>query len=226
MKAFIVNGYGVSRNIFEDDNYKHYLRSVFNYIFNEVRDNETVVIFSGGPTNCRPPYDGTEAGQMGEFFESLMQNASKVIDLHKWKLEVEEEALSTLENIVLSERILRGYDIDEIVIFCEHTREMRVRAIGQEVFQKKIRVVSIDFDISINRYVDKEEIETRERSVLEESLWALQNEDNMRRHHRIFKEKLDLIKSLQEKGMSHEEAVREWHKISMEIMKGKNNNLC
>lgn len=222
MKAFIVNGYGVSENIFEDDNYKHYLRSVFNYIFSVVRDSEALIVFSGGATNCRPPYDGTEAEQMGEFFEALMKSAGKVIDLHKWKLELEKEALSTLENLVLSERILRKYNVEEIIIFCEYTREIRVRTIGQEIFQSKIKVVSVDFDISINRYADKEKIEERERSVLEESLWAMKSDENMNQHHQIFKEKLEFIKSLQEKGMSHEEAVREWHEMSIKIMKGKN----
>jgi hypothetical protein len=80
------------------------------------------------------PYQRTEAEEMARFFANLIKNRTFLNQItKKWMLIPEKESLSTLENIINSKKIIksRKIDKDNIFIFCEHTREKRIKTLAK-----------------------------------------------------------------------------------------------
>jgi len=154
--TFIVNGYGVPKNIFKDDNYHFYLNMVFNRVWDVVHNSPQIpsqplrgeakqnpplkvrggeggvmLIFSGGPTDCFPPYKRTEAGEMKRYFLTLMRR-DKVRDVTKhWKIVLQQKALTTVENLVYGKEKI--YSLSEVPTLSVGTKSKESRRDGRPV---------------------------------------------------------------------------------------------
>lgn len=221
MHIFIVCGYGIPVDIEKDANYPMYLRLIFNRVYQQARGAEVSIIPCGGPTNCNPPYEGTEAHMIGAYLKSLMERKDVVASTASWNILEEDQSLSTLENLVFAKRVIDQHSLSgDITIFCEFTRTQRVRVFADSIFEgRSIRIEGIDFDISKNRYLDPEVLEKKEALGLKEGLWTLQESVRLERHHEFFEKKFEFLRRRQAEGLSHVEAVEEWFKNEKDLMR-------
>lgn len=210
--VFIVCGYGVPQDIFTDTNYKTYLNEVFNTIYAITTSSKLapVIIASGGKTDCFKPYKRTEAQEMVRYLK-LLTTRSFLTSLTKhWKFLSETKALSTLENLLFSENLLKKNHIEHnrLYIFCEKTRERKVATLARNIFKKQIQIIPLDFDISTNRYLDSNFLRKKEERDLKHALWALKNKEHLKIHHRLFQDKITVLRKAGSEN--HVEAVRLW----------------
>lgn len=215
MKVFIIPGYGIPESIEQDQNYLTYLHVAFNRIYDSAKGEKALIIPCGGPTNCTPPYEGTDAGIMTDYIQKLINRPETGNRCSAWSIIQENQSLSTLENLLYAKLIIDGTgECDSITIFCEATRGERIQKVSSAIFGMSILVVvePIDFDTSPNRYLADEIIQKREQAEIAGSLWALENSDRLRRHRELFERRIALLRSLQDGGMSHVDAVAEWYR--------------
>lgn len=218
MKVYIICGYGIPENIENDVNYTTYLNTAFNTIYSESADLPALIIPCGGPTNCTPPYSGTEAETIADYLENLKNRERLVDKTTDWIIEPEKNSLSSLENLVFAKEIINQYQVTKVTIFCEKTREHRNREIAKEIFKKPTHVQGIDFDISNNRYLDPEILRRKEKLGLKEALWALESPGNLKTHHDFFGKKFEYLRRRQQEGLNHVEAVEEWFKHERDLL--------
>lgn len=209
-KTFIVLGYGIPKDIEKDINYQTYLALVFNYIYESSKFEKCTVITSGGETDIVIPYKRTEAGEMIKVLKELTNRPFIKSAGKYWKFYQEPKSLSSLENLLFAGKLITQNKLsaNEIIIFCEHTRLNRIKKTAKKIFASAVKVVSFDFDISSNRYLDPKFIKQKEDEVLKHSLWALQSEENLEKHHQLFVEK---VKRLREVGTNgHQQEILLW----------------
>lgn len=219
MKSFIVCGYGIPEDIWKDQNYLTYLHVAFNHIYASAKNEPALIIPCGGPTSCTPPYTGTEAEKIGEYLEYLTRREAMHGAGEKWRIVLEDTSLSSLENLLFARRIMEEKGGTEVVLFCEETRVARNTETMQTIFKNTPqKVVGIDFDISKNRYLSADVIEKKEAAEREHAQWALQNEENLAKHHAFFEEKFRRLRTWQDEGMSHVDAVTRWYKEGPELL--------
>ncbi|HLM84476.1 MAG TPA: hypothetical protein VK254_04710 [Candidatus Bathyarchaeia archaeon] len=213
---FLVFGYGMPKNILKDEKYNFYLKIVFNKIYDFATKNNAakpIIIFCGGNTDGFKPYQRTEADEMIRFFTALITERPMLKSLtKKWTLIPENKSLSTLENLIKSQKIITKRKIRKanLFIFCEQTRENRIKVLAKKILDKnyKFRIEPIDFDVSQNRYLSPEYLAKKENTELKHSLWALQNPENLKKHHQMFKEKFEYFRKVGHKAQTN--AVKEW----------------
>ena len=209
---FIVDGYGVPKNIKKDENYNFYLKTVFNRMFDIVITREAIkplVIFSGGRTDMFPPYKRSEASEMKRFFIELANRPSVKKATRYWNYLLETKSLSTVENLIYSKDILKNKKINNYVIyiFCEFTRIKKNKIFATKLFSgKKINIIGVDFDVSLNRY-DYELINEREKIDIKIGPEVLRDVKKLSRYRKVLKER---IKYLRESDKKHPEAVKSW----------------
>ena len=171
-QIFSIFGYGVPKNIMKDDNYRRYLSVVFNRIFDAAACENAVILFCGGPTDCFKPYRRTEAGEMKRYFDYLKNREFVKEYTRRWGFVLKNKTICGLENILCTVGYLKKNRIRkaDVTVFCEQTRAGRVKTLltyckGHAKVPRRINfvVTSIDFDLSSNRYLDKEFIAKRER---------------------------------------------------------------
>ena len=221
---FLVFGYGVPKNILKDENYNFYLKMVFNKIYDLVVKNKIakpVIIFSGGKTDCHKPYKRNEADEMIKLFGTLGKKPLLKKTTKNWIFLSEKRSLSTLENFLRCKEIILKRKIKKanLYIFCEQTRVERVKILAGKIFDRNYNshIVPIDFDISSNRYLDSKFIAEKEQEELRCALWASKNPENLKKHHKLFGEKIKFLRKTGAK--KHEEAVREWWKMKLKELK-------
>lgn len=220
MKTFIVCGYGMPDVLKEDQNYLTYLHVAFNTMFSMAKGEGATIIPCGGPTRCEAPFEGTEAEMISEYLQELMSRNELKEQTSDWQIIPEKRSLSTLENQVFAKEMLDEHGVEgSLIIFCEKTREERLRAFAEKIFvDREWKVMSIDFDISMNRYIETEVLQKKEAMAIKDGLWALEDSDHLSRHHEFFEKKLKFLREQQEAGLSHVEAVNKWTKNVGEIM--------
>lgn len=220
--TYLICGYGIPKDIHTDRNYIGYLDLVFNYIYEHSKSEEAMIIPCGGPTDCEPPYARTEAGEMAAYLCALMGRDVMGDATKKWKLILEDQSLSTLENLVFAKRIVDEHELPgTITIFGTWIGKDRRHIVADTVFGKgEFEIVPIDFDISQNRYLDPELIAKKEACALEESLWTLEDPERFRVHHEKFEKKFAFLRRRQSEGLSHVDAIKEWYERAPEILKG------
>ncbi|MFH0929992.1 MAG: ElyC/SanA/YdcF family protein [Candidatus Moraniibacteriota bacterium] len=214
--VFIVFGYGVPKNILKDEKYNFYLKIVFNKIYSTVLKNDIsrpIIIFCGGNTDGFKPYKRTEADEMIKFFSKLIKDSPSLKSITKnWTLISENKSLSTLENLINSKKILSKSNIKKanIFIFCEQTRENRIKALARKIFDKNynLQIEPIDFDVSANRYLPTEYLAKKENAELKHSLWALKSQENLKKHHKMFEEKFEYFRKAGPK--THADTIKKW----------------
>jgi len=214
--VFLVFGYGVPRDILKDENYNFYLKMVFNKIYDFVVKNnieKPVIIFCGGETDVLKPYKRNEADEMIKFFTTLIKERPFLkSQTRNWLFISEKDSLSTLENLINSKKIITRRKIKKanFYVFCEQTRERRIKVLAKKIFEKNYNflVVPLDFDVSANRYLPAEYLAKKESTELKHSLWALQSPENLKKHHKVFEEKFEYFRKVGHKA--HVNAVKEW----------------
>ena len=211
-QVFLVLGYGIPKNILQDENYGLYLKSVFNQIFAWCAEHDAwnpVIIFSGGKTDMIRPYRRTEAEEMIRLFRVLMRRPSVKKHLAHWFLIPEMKALSTLDNFLYAKKILHKYHfgIKRVIVFGEQTRRHRITALAKRIF-KRSQMMSIDFDQSENRYLDEKFLQQKESHGLKMDRWALKSQKNLKKHRELFKQKLKVFRQAGSKH--HVQAIRLW----------------
>lgn len=220
MKTYVICGYGIPKNIETDHNYFIYLNTVFNQIFEGAQNEAASIIVCGGPTNCEPPFDGTEAEIISEYLKGLLDREEVKEQTKGWKIILEDQSLSSLENLINAEKIIKDNGLTRPTIFCEATRGERMRRLAGAIMgSDQIELRTIDFDVSKNRYHSSRLIKKRERAAVENDLWVLGDPTRLEKHHQIFLEKLELIRGLQAQGWSHFDAVAEWKNKASEIVR-------
>lgn len=223
MHAFLLCGYGIPHDITQDPNYTSYLHQVFEIISQQAANQQALIIPSGGPTHCEPPFDLTEAEVMAEYFSYLSNRPEVAASTHLWRLVLEDQSLSTLENLLFTKKLLdHEQAIESITIFCEKTREQRMKIVAKKVFGPTALIHAIDFDTSKNRFLDADVIQRKEALALKEALWTLEDPTRAKRHHTLFQKKIDFLRKRQTEGLSHEDAVAQWftqqEKLLRELM--------
>ena len=212
---FFVFGYGIPKKIIEDENYNFYLKMVFNRIYDIAltkENNDVLVICSGGKTDMFKPYERTEGEEMVRLFKHIVKNPFLKDIAQRCFFLAEKKSLSTLENFLNCKQLIEKRNINKanIYIFCEQTREKRVKILAKKILNKnyKFKVISIDFDVSANRYLSQEFLVKKEKAELKHSLWALQSTENLKKHHKIFADK---IKYFRKAGPNlHTDTIRKW----------------
>ena len=208
MKAFIICGYGIPADGQETENYRTYLNVAFNQMYELAQFEPALVIPSGGPTNCTPPFEGTEAEHVGRWIGERFKRAEEATK--EWEIVLEDQALSSPENLLYAKDLLdaRGFE-GEIVVFCEFVRRNRMQLYANEVFGEA-EVIAIDFDSSSNRYQPKEKVELLLEKQIEADLPIIKNPDLRAEHHAFYEKKLEMLRKWQQEGMTHEAAVKRW----------------
>lgn len=213
---FLIFGYGVPKNILKDENYNLYLKMAFNKIYNIsfISKINPIIICSGGKTDCYKPCKRTEADEIIKLFKNIVKKPFLTKITQNWLFIAEKKSLSTLENLLNCQEILKNKSIKQnnanIYIFCEQTREKRIKTLAKKVLGKNynLKIIPIDFDISSNRYVNPEFLAKKEHLGLKSALWALQNPENLQKYRESFKEKIDFLRK---KGAKNQpEAVKKW----------------
>lgn len=219
MQTYLILGYGIPKKMEADANYRTYLGIVFNAIFSrsQISMASSTIVFCGGSTDMFKPYKRIEAQEMLRFFRSFADR-SICRDVTKlWQYVLEKKSLSTLENLVYAKQLLEAKKIQttSLTIFCEATRAKRIKRLAKNIFGKA-EVLSVDFDLSENRYLDPSFIEKRERTTLRLDDWAMKNPENMKEFRKLFLEKFVFLRKAG--PGNHQAALREWwHKRLDEI---------
>lgn len=211
MKIFLVLGYGVPKNIFQDAKYDLYLNLTFNLIFDKSKNSQsTLILFCGGRTDIYPPYRRTEAEEMIKLFRSL-QSREYVKDKTKhWHLLPERKSLSTLENLLYSREIFKkkGLEKSEIGIIYEKTRTKRIKTLASRVFEGKLRYFPLDFNRSPSRFLPPRYIAEKEKVALKVDLSVLEGKLSFKDYHKMYQEKFAVMRRIPE--AKREEAIRLW----------------
>ncbi len=242
---FIINGYGVPKDIFKDDNYHFYLNMVFNQIWwfdrahHDKKENVTLslskggnnvlIIFSGGKTDCFPPYRRTEAGEMKKLFLHIMNRDSVKETTKHWTIVTQTKSLTTVENLVYGRELIYSLsggsakskglhygssatssESINVSYFCESTRFERSHILSRKVFLKAWNptVIPIDFDVSPQRYLNEALLNAREKKALEYELWALKSSKNLKAWREVYQERIKFLRNAGQKA--NHEAVKEW----------------
>ncbi len=214
--VFLIFGYGVPKNILKDKNYNFYLKMVFNKIYGFVvknKINKPIIITCGGETDILRSCKRTEADEMIKLFSAFIKERPFLKPITKnWLFIPENKSLSTLENLLNSNKIIQKRKIKKanFFIFCEQTRKKKIKVLAKKILNKNYNflVVPIDFDISINRYLPVEYLAKKESAELKHSLWALQIPENLKKHHKVSEEKLEYFRKVGHKA--HVNAVKKW----------------
>ncbi len=216
---FLVLGYGIPKDIFKDENYKTYLKLVFNNIYDIVikrKINNPLIVFSGGKTDIYKPFKRDEAEEMVKYFKTLAKRSFVKQKTKNWRFIKEAKALSTLENLLFTAEFLQKKKIvpNNIYIFCEKTREKKVGLLAKKIFKQTFTLIPIDFDHSPNRYLDDKFIKDKEDQDMKFALWALENKTNFKKYHKIFQERLAYFRK--QGPQKHIQSVQEWWQKKLE----------
>ncbi|MBU2565965.1 hypothetical protein KKG46_00195 [Patescibacteria group bacterium] len=215
-QTFIILGYGIPKNFFKDDNYRFYLNMVFNKIWDisSLSNSKPLIIATGGKTDCFKPYKRTEAQEIIKYLKILANRSFVKAKTKSWKFIPENKSLSSLENIIFCKKLLEKIpDHGKINIFCEQTRVPRVTKIANKLLKGSFKIIPMDFDVTSNRYHDPEFINKKEQTELKHIKWALQSPENLKKHHQVFKEKMDFLRK--EGTKNHPEAVKKWWEMKL-----------
>ncbi|MEK7606775.1 MAG: hypothetical protein AAB444_01065 [Patescibacteria group bacterium] len=75
---FLIFGYGVPKDIFKDENYNFYLKTVFNRIYDRVTEGKIkkpVILCGGGKTDCYKPSKHVQA--VRQWWEGKLKEIEK-----------------------------------------------------------------------------------------------------------------------------------------------------
>lgn len=220
MNIFIICGYGLVKDINADVNYRTYLNLAFNHMYSAAANQPSMIIPCGGPTIGEDVFEGTEAALIGDYVQSMMERTITSKQTMSWKVVLEDQSLSSLENLLFAKRLIDEQSAEgSVTIFCEATRADKIRALSEKIFAQPVVVEPIDFDVSQNRYLEDSAMKQKEARGLAEALWALESPENLAYHHAAFAAKIDFFRQRQSEGASHADVITEWFAQAPEILK-------
>lgn len=155
-QTIIINGYGVPKDIMTDLSYHAYLIQIFNFLWENFRSSDLLIIPCGGLTDMFPPYKRTEAGEITKW---LKYKINKLRLSKKWRLQPIATELTALENMLACKKRIKNAPL---LYFCEKTRERKMRILAKKIFGNKTKIIGVEFDGSAPRY------QTPGRKTLEE----------------------------------------------------------
>lgn len=213
--VFLILGYGIPKDILKDEKYNFYFKMVFNRIYDittRKKVTKPLVVCSGGKTDMFKPYKRSEADEMIKLLKKLSNRPFLKKITRNWLFIPERKSLSTLENILNCKEVIKKKNIKKtnFYIFCEQTREKRIKILAKKILDKNynFQVMPIDFDVSKNRYLPTDYLVKKEKTELDHSLWALRSPENLKKHHKVFEEKIEYLRKAGPKV--HVEAVKKW----------------
>lgn len=214
---FFILGYGIPQEILKDENYNFYLKMCFNKIYTATIKNKfdnPSILFHGGNTDCYKPFTRNESDEMIKFFKEFTKRPDLKTITKNWNYIPERKSLSTMENLLFAQKILNKNKIKEgtITIFCEYTRQKRIKILSKKILSPTftLKIVPIDFDVSLARYFDKSLIQSKENQGLKMDLWALESTKNYKQYHKLFEEKISFLRKYGTKNNAHQKALKEW----------------
>ena len=221
---FLVFGYGIPKNILKDENYNFYLKTVFNRIYEitlKSKSKKVLIICSGGKTDMFKPYRRTEADEMIRLLKKISKRPFLKKITRNWLFIPERKSLSTLENLLNCWEIIRKQSIRKanLYIFCEQTREKRIKILAKKILNKNYNflVIPIDFDVSANRYLPIDFIAKKEKVELKYALWALQSPKNLKKYRKVFAERIEYLRKAGPKRDA--EAIKKWWEQKLKELK-------
>lgn len=193
MFSALIPGYGVPKDILKDTNYNSYLSICFNTLFHKYHNQKGTIIFSGGYTDCYPPYQRTEAREMKRWFEQQKKIAEKACEKKlNWIFKTDNKSLTSVENIFNVKPFVSQKS--NILIFCDATRALRMKKFATEILGKNIaKIIPVDFDTSNNRY-KLDAIAWREKEDLRLSLKAVLDPKLLKIRREFAKRKLEIMR--------------------------------
>lgn len=204
MKTFLILGYGIPKKIQKDDNYKNYIFQVFNKIYDLALGEKARIIFAGGKTDCFPPYKRTEAKEMFGLFKSLTRKVASFA--RAWEYTLEQKSISGIENLIYTKDILKKSKIR--YVFCEWTRRKRIKIWSKKILGKNTQVIPIDFDVSSNRYLNKDFLNKKELKETKLGLKAVENNALLKECINWHKRKLEFFRK--NGHIKNSDVVRKW----------------
>ncbi|OGH71239.1 MAG: hypothetical protein A2921_01850 [Candidatus Magasanikbacteria bacterium RIFCSPLOWO2_01_FULL_43_20b] len=202
-KVFCIFGYGVPKNIIEDDNYRRYLSIVFNRIFDIAGGEKATILFCGGSTDCFKPYKRTEADEMSRLFKNLAKRKEVGGEAKKWEYILLNKTVCGLENILYTVGYLKKNRIKktDVNVFCEQTRTRRIKTLlaygkkyDKKLHQINFRILPVDFDLSSNRYLAKEFIAKREKHDTKQEFEAIKSQKALLKWRQWHLRKLEYLR--------------------------------
>jgi hypothetical protein len=209
---FIVPGYGIPKDILKDESYKRYLGLVFNHIFEvctKIDNWRPIIIFCGGPTDIFKPYKRIESQEMKKLFleyarRNFVKNYTK-----NWCYKTENKSLSTVENLLFAKSIISKIkDKGKIYIFCEYTRQLKLKTFAKKIFTDKFLIIPLDFDLSTSRYHNPEFIKKKENMEIKSGLLAIRDKIFRVKYRKTFIEKLAYFRKMG--PARHGESINIW----------------
>jgi hypothetical protein len=219
-QIYFILGYGVPKDMLSDKHYDRYFSQAFNCIYNQSAGAPAVIIFSGGSTDCYKPYKRTEGAEMLKLFKKFCNQSFVRKSVKQWKLLIENKSLSTLENLLFAKNILIGRNINRgnLTIFCEATRDRRIKILAGKIFSKlfKIKIVPVNFDTSINRYCSKDFLDKKEKKSLKLELRVLKDKRLLKKARGLCLERLEMFRK---EGYDKNPAVvkKWWEEVFMKL---------
>lgn len=201
----IINGYGVPKDIFRDQNYHAYLGQILNYLWVNYSQQKLNIILCGGNSDMYKPYKRTEAGEMYKWLHPRF----KKLGLNKnWQLIKNNSGLSAVENLLSSQELINS---GAIIYFCEMTRKVKSQKLVSQIFGKESQVMAIEFDTSPARYNTKIRAKL-EKEDLKYSLRALKDGNFRKIFQQANQEKIKHLRVL-----SDQQRKEQIDKITIEV---------
>lgn len=212
--VFIILGYGIPKDILEDENYNIYLKMAFNSIFDISTKEKTapVIIFCGGKTDMLEPYERTEADEMLRLFDALMNRGHCKEITKDWKLIAEDRSISTLENLIFAKEVIEKEKLQsrEIYLIFEATRFNRIKTLSEKIFDNEVGLIPFDFSQNAQRYAKVELIQKKENNALKFDMLLIGKEISFEEYHDMYLKKMGILRT---HPKNHDEAVKKlWEK--------------
>jgi hypothetical protein len=215
---FIVPGYGVPKNIFKDENYLKYLNYASNYLSQFTLRNPDVniaIIFCGGKIDMYKPYKRTAASEMVKLFRKIIDKKFTKDALSQITILEEAKSFSTLDDLLYTKEVMSKKRIhpDKIFIFCESSREDRLRKLAEQIFGQPSTTLPIVLPAK-GQKKDPRLLKQKEEVALRWSLKALKDSNYLKKYRTIYREKLDLLRKTPE--ADRPKALLQWWKKVVE----------
>lgn len=215
---FVILGYGIPKDILKDEPSRRYLSLIFNSVYRislEKKDKKPIIIFTGGHSDIFRPFKRAEAAAMKKLFLFFAHRPFIKEYTKDWCYKTETQSLSTLENLINSYKIIKKIKGPKrVYVFCEFTRANKIKIFTRRIIKNNFQIIPIDFDLSLNRYLNSKFINKRESVDIKLGLRALRDKKFYSKYRSIFRER---IKFLRKAGVKHHpEAVKKWWELKLQ----------
>ncbi|MFA4999417.1 MAG: ElyC/SanA/YdcF family protein [Parcubacteria group bacterium] len=143
MDAVIILGYGCDPCDANIHGYLNFISSWLYYRMSRLACESTLVIVAGGYTQPK---------RFPKLSEATMMKVELVGRGVLFRIEKEENSITTVENIRNSIKIAKEWSVNKAVIICDSTRKFKVRVFARKFLKgshARLEVVGVDFKRSL-----------------------------------------------------------------------------